>query len=155
MVCASLPGIQLTKEQNDILDTCLPPPEAGKKGQLVRVTAAAGTGKTTTLLCLALKAADQGHKGITYLTFTKAAALDGTRRVSQVLEQTGLAGRVTVDARTLHSCAARALNDYRRDQDPDVDFGDKIWSDKRLESEKYSWQVYRRVDDTKRRAQKI
>ena len=132
----TLPGINLTKEQNDILGTCKPPLTQGK-GHLVRVTAAAGTGKTTTLLCLALRAVEKGHRTITYLTFTKAAAKDGTRRLNEALSQAGLAaGAVVIDARTLHSCAARALHEYRRTQDPSsaADRSSKIWSDKKLKS---------------------
>ncbi|CAB9498481.1 expressed unknown protein [Seminavis robusta] len=132
MMSHQLPGIDLTREQTDILDTCQPPPTNGSKGQLVRVTAAAGTGKTTTLLSLALRAVEKGHTHITYLTFTKAAALDGTKRLSKTLATGSLAGRVIVDARTLHSCASQALNQHRRNKDPNVDLGQRIWSDKKV-----------------------
>ncbi|KAL3926792.1 MAG: hypothetical protein SGBAC_013335, partial [Bacillariaceae sp.] len=133
---AHLPGIQLTKEQDDILNTCKSPLSTGSsaKGQLVRVTAAAGTGKTTTLLCLALRAVEKGHRSITYLTFTKAAAMDGTRRLCEALDHSGLIahGRVKIDARTLHSSASQALNQHRQAEDPSADFGNKVWSDKKL-----------------------
>lgn len=133
---AHLPGIQLTKEQDDILNTCKSPLSTGSsaKGQLVRVTAAAGTGKTTTLLCLALRAVEKGHRSITYLTFTKAAAMDGTRRLFEALDHSGLFadGRVKIDARTLHSSASRALNQHCQAEDPCADFGNKVWSDKKL-----------------------
>jgi len=137
MTGTHLCGIQLTSEQNEILDTCKPPPTEGI-GHLVRVTAAAGTGKTTTLLCLALRAAELGHQNITYLTFTKAAALDGMKRLSKALEESTLAGKVAIDARTLHSCAFRALEQHQRDhQKPHTSNGlsggrGKVWSDKKL-----------------------
>jgi superfamily I DNA/RNA helicase len=104
-------GVDLTEEQQAILDTCPTPDyrtESGK-GQLTRITAAAGTGKTTTLLALALQGVRQGHKHITYLTFTKAAAGDGQQRLQRALSQAGLSSNVVIDARTLHSCAHRAL----------------------------------------------
>ena len=131
MVLVKLPGIDLTEEQEAILETCQPPLQHGK-GQLVRVTAAAGTGKTTSLLSLALQAAELGHTKITYLTFTKAAALDGTRRLSAALGNAGLLGKVTIDARTLHSCAFNQLVKYQSTKDPDADITNKIWSEKKV-----------------------
>jgi superfamily I DNA/RNA helicase len=105
-------GVHLTAEQQAILDTCPTPDyrtESGK-GQLTRITAAAGTGKTTTLLALALQGARQGHVHITYLTFTKASARDGQQRLREALSQAGLSlNVVSADACTLHSCARRAL----------------------------------------------
>jgi superfamily I DNA/RNA helicase len=103
-------GVDLTEEQKAILDTCQTPDhrtESGK-GQLVRVTAAAGTGKTTTLLALALQGAQKGHAHITYLSFTNVSASDGRQRLQEALEKEGILN-VVVDARTLHSCAQRAL----------------------------------------------
>jgi superfamily I DNA/RNA helicase len=104
-------GVDLTEEQQAILDTCPTPDyrtESGK-GQLTRITAAAGTGKTTTLLALALQGARQGHVHITYLTFTKAAVTDGQQRIQEALSQAGLSSNVVIDARTLHSCAQGGL----------------------------------------------
>jgi flagellar biosynthesis GTPase FlhF len=72
------PTVKLTVEQLAILESCPPPILIpAKKGQLIRVTAAAGSGKTTTLIHLALKAYERGHRSITYLTFGCAAAKDG------------------------------------------------------------------------------
>jgi superfamily I DNA/RNA helicase len=106
--------VHLAEEQQAILDTCPTPDhrtESGK-GQLTRITAAAGTGKTTTLLALALQGARQGHVHITYLAFTKAAIRDGQQRLQEVLSQAGqgLSSNVVfADAHTLHSFARRAL----------------------------------------------
>ena len=133
MSLVSLPGITLTEEQKAILETCQPPLQHGK-GQLVRVTAAAGTGKTTSLLALALQAAHLGHNHITYLTFTKAAALDGTRRLSAALANAGLLGKVIIDAKTLHSCALKELVKYESTKNPDVITSNKIWSEKKVKN---------------------
>jgi superfamily I DNA/RNA helicase len=144
----TLPGITLTKEQTDILDTC-PPPFAlvrAGKGKMVRVTAAAGTGKTTTLLHLALRAMQLGHQKITYLTFTRAAATDGSKRLYEAINSLGRAGFVTVDARTLHSFATTALNDHRKAQNPHADTGNKIWSDKKVQNW-ISDKLDREIDD--------
>eukprot|EP00804_Cyclotella_cryptica_P010000 CCRYP_015421-RG/>CCRYP_015421-RG protein AED:0.50 eAED:0.50 QI:0/0/0/0.5/1/1/2/0/264 len=47
-----------------------------QQGYMVRVTAAAGTGKTTTLLHLAIRCLDLGHTNVTYVTFSRASAAD-------------------------------------------------------------------------------
>lgn len=131
-----LPGITLTKEQQAIIETCQPPIASSGKGQLIRVTAAAGTGKTTSLLSLALRAANLGHRRITYLTFTKAAAQDGTQRLSKALENAGLLGKVIVDARTLHSCAFHQITKHQSTdastatQQPGTI--NQIWSEKKM-----------------------
>jgi superfamily I DNA/RNA helicase len=99
----------LTKEQGAIVDACpLPPADSKQPGQLTRITAAAGTGKTTTLLALADRAAELGHSHITYVTFTNAAALYGKKRLAAALQR----GRPlpTIEASTLHSCAHRLLH---------------------------------------------
>ena len=121
----------MTAEQRAILDSCPPPSSASRRnnsnssssssnttttttnGQLTRITAAAGAGKTTTLLHLALKGFELGHTDITYLTFTNAAAQDGSRRLHERLmqqQQQAAAARCHIDARTLHSCAKKQLN---------------------------------------------
>lgn len=140
----SLPGVpSLTEEQLAILETCPPSrpleqqvarrPQNNsddgirrqlfqQKGQLTRITAAAGSGKTTTLLALALHAAKLGHSHLTYVTFTNAAASDGKERLNRVLAQEAEAAAAVgnpqaapttvIDARTLHSCAHRLLQDH-------------------------------------------
>jgi superfamily I DNA/RNA helicase len=129
-------GVDLTEEQQAILDTCPTPDyrtESGK-GQLTRITAAAGTGKTTTLLALALQGARKGHKHITYLTFTKAAAGDGKQRLQRALSHAGLSSNVVVDARTLHSCAHRALVPPVGQHLPDSETQQPILEEKEVKS---------------------
>lgn len=124
--------VDLTEEQQAILDTCPTPDyrtEAGK-GQLTRITAAAGTGKTTTLLALALKGARQGHKHITYLTFTKAAVADGQQRLQKALSQSGLSSNVVIEARTLHACAVKALKPFYGHNLPDSETRPLILAEK-------------------------
>jgi superfamily I DNA/RNA helicase len=107
-------SIRLSPEQEAILATAEPPTASSSK--LVRITAAAGTGKTTTLLHLAEKCAQLGHSHLTYITFNKSAAADGRAR----LEQTLLGGgkyRIRFEARTLHSCAMMLLSHARGEDD--------------------------------------
>jgi len=168
----SLPGVpSLTEEQLAILETCPPfriRPEQHnnngdgsrelflqQKGQLTRITAAAGSGKTTTLLALALHAAKLGHSHLTYVTFTNAAAADGKERLNRVLAQEAEAAAgnqhaaptTVIDARTLHSCAHRLLQDHLNQErarelalqrrgrpaaDAVVEEPRKIWSEKSI-----------------------
>jgi superfamily I DNA/RNA helicase len=79
----------------------------------VRITAGAGAGKTTTVLQVASNAARLGHSHITYVTFAKAAAADGARRIQEALS--GLPNPPTVEARTLHSCAMKLLSNERKE----------------------------------------
>jgi hypothetical protein len=161
----SLPGIELTQEQLQIIDTLGPPPpqllppliDAAtskdhrnqkndtnnnySKPKLIRITAAAGTGKTTTLLSIALRAVELGYTEITYLTFTASAARDGEERMRRALQQqreqkeapiTSSSSSVQINACTLHACAHRLLSsssslsqtkDRKRTSPP------KLWSD--------------------------
>jgi len=123
-----------THEQRTIIESC---PEASKtsKGQLVRVTAAAGTGKTSTLLGLAVEAAKKGFDEITYVTFNKAAATDGASRIQSTLEDQEFEKPVQVEARTIHSAAYRALRNET--QSEDEDFEVTLWGDKQLK--KWIW----------------
>jgi superfamily I DNA/RNA helicase len=82
-------------------------------GQLVRVTAAAGAGKTTVLEELALEGIQLGHRHIAYVTFSKAAAKNGKHRLLRKLTQRGI-HNVVIDAMTLHSCAQRVLKSHFR-----------------------------------------
>jgi ATP:corrinoid adenosyltransferase len=79
----------------------------------VRITAGAGAGKTTTILQVAAKAARLGHSHITYVTFAKAAAADGARRIQEALSD--FPNPPTIEARTLHSCAMKLLSDERKE----------------------------------------
>lgn len=60
-----LPGANdLTVEQKAVVEACPPPSSSNAGGKLIRVTAAAGAGKTTVLLALALQAVKRGHSHI-------------------------------------------------------------------------------------------
>ena len=113
-----------TEEQEKIYATLRPPGEDDlKKKHIVRVTAGAGSGKTTTILQLAVRATDLGHTHITYVTFNKAAADDGRRRVEKALKEHDDQNHnkrrstpVIIEARTLHSCAMRLLSASRKNK---------------------------------------
>lgn len=94
-------AISLTPEQQCIIDTAQPPRPVGDNsfGKIVRVTAAAGSGKTTVLINLARVLHACGHTNIVYLSFSKASAEDARQRIQN------LAGDIKIDARTIHSCA--------------------------------------------------
>ena len=69
-------GVTLSEEQYQIVAMARPPSthtESKKQRHLVRITAAAGTGKTTTLIRLALRCIELGHDHLTYVTFSKAS----------------------------------------------------------------------------------
>ena len=98
----SVPGVTQSQEK-----------EQQQPGYIVRVTAAAGTGKTTTLLHLALRCMDLGHRDLTYVTFTKASALDAKERIQ------AMNGGKTINASTLHSCVLGLLNNKPMGSDYD------------------------------------
>ena len=79
---------------------------------MIRVNAAAGTGKTTTLVHLATRCIDLGHKSLTYVTYNKAAATDAQQRMEASLDKDR---RHCVSAGTLHSCAMRLLLDEQEE----------------------------------------
>jgi superfamily I DNA/RNA helicase len=97
---------RLSPQQRAIVEAAEPPGPSGSRPSSgpIRVTAAAGTGKTTTLESLAVKLHLLGHTSIAYATFNKAAAADAIRRFKEL-------GDFTVDARTIDSFAARALRE--------------------------------------------
>jgi hypothetical protein len=108
---------RLTKEQIHILRTCNSP---SAKPIIVRVTAAAGTGKTSTIVALAELAANLGHKRIIYVTFNKAAATDAQDRLQHVPQ---------VRTKTFHSLAHRdipLLSDSKVREFVDKKFGKNI-----------------------------
>ena len=126
----------------------------GGGGMIVRVTASAGSGKTTTLLQLAVHAAKScNHQRINYATFTTAAAKDGKERMMKALADASLSSSTTttaasssktpptpavIEARTLHSFAYRLLEDYRQSKQKDDGDGRKsspprMWSEKKLQ----------------------
>ena len=126
-----IPGFPpLTEEQQAILATCPPPRHTGppSRGQLTRITAAAGAGKTTTLLALAVRAAEQGHTHLSYVTFTRAAASDGRGRLRTALRHQPK--NPTIDARTMHSFARQLL----QQELPDGTTTNNPWSDKQIKT---------------------
>ena len=87
---------------------------------IVRVTAAAGTGKTTTLLHLALRCIDLGHTEVTYVTYSKASAVDAQTRIQALLPDDK---KSCIDASTLHSCAMRILSNLPLESELDEERG--------------------------------
>ena len=125
-----------TEEQELIYSCCRAPtrresPDELEKPSVVRITAGAGTGKTTTILNLASKAAEKGHTYITYVTFSKAAAADGQQRIGASLARMTIPP--IVDARTLHSCAMKLLGEQRKEEDTEEQLEAKIWDQSRME----------------------
>jgi len=141
--------VQLTKEQQSILKTCEPPTTNNKKKKkrrpkIVRITASAGSGKTTTLLQLAAHAVTKcHHEQINYATFTTAAAKDGKERMIQALlakQRNGQQPAPRIRARTLHSFAYRLLEDHRNRSNSQSNNNNtfssqppRMWSDKKLQ----------------------
>lgn len=79
-------------------------------------------------LALALRAYEQGHREITYLTFSKASARDGRNRILRAFAAEGLLGAVQVHASTIHSCAYGRLRDTQEGDMPQP----RLWDDHRL-----------------------
>jgi len=94
-----------------------------KQHPMVRVNAAAGTGKTTTLLHLATRCIDLGHPNLTYVTYTRASAKDAQERMRAVLYNEH--HQHCVNASTLHSCAMRLLQAELWQHGPDEEFGEE------------------------------
>lgn len=70
-----------TEEQRCILDFCCQS-DIPRDGRVMRITAGAGSGKTTTLEGIGEKMAKRGHKGqIYYLTFNRSSAADAQKRL--------------------------------------------------------------------------
>lgn len=129
----TIDGVTLSEEQYQIVAMARPPStceESKKQRHLVRVTAAAGTGKTTTLIRLALRCIELGHDHLTYVTFSKASADDAKRRVEAALSSSLRAGQrrnryPIIHASTLHSCAQQ-LNNEARAEEADAVPGSKL-----------------------------
>ena len=90
--------MELTAEQQAIVDTCVEPHQLGPYGKLVRVIAGAGTGKTTVCKAVADKLLELGHTNIDYVVFNKAAATEAQAKFNY-----------RVSCATLHSYAFRLL----------------------------------------------
>jgi len=123
--------MQLSEQQKIILASAKPP-GTEKDRYLVRVTAAAGTGKTTTLLALAEQCAKVGHSHICYVTFSKSATKDGDARMRERLA--GLAVQPTLEVKTLHACAMSLLCKSRGEEQDGIDMEAKLYTDEDIQS---------------------
>lgn len=88
----------LTIQQREIIAHAAPPEI--KQKRILRITAGAGTGKTTTLIEYAKKLSLKGHRDILYLTFNKSSQRDAELRFNRT-------SYVTV--KTLHSQAFQCI----------------------------------------------
>ena len=102
-------AIHLTEEQIAIVNLAKPP--GLKRGEIIRVRAAAGTGKTTTLQQIVSSLASFGHTRISYVTFNKSAAMDAERRFSK--DPTILHMKAMCDCKTTHSAAFGSWMSYK------------------------------------------
>ena len=80
-----------------------------QRGIVVRCSAAAGTGKTTTLMNVVVELVSKGHRKIKYVTFNKSAAADAERR----FKSSDIIQRVNADicCSTTHSAAFKTWSD--------------------------------------------
>ena len=116
IMSARPPSTNISGEEGDdnILFDPLQSKRQHRHHHMIRVNAAAGTGKTTTLIHLATRCIDLGHKLLTYVTYNKAAATDAQERMEASLDKDH---RRCVNASTLHSCAMRLLSDEQEEID--------------------------------------
>ena len=128
---AAAPGqVQLTEQQRAIVAAAKAPGDIPYGGDIVRVIAAAGTGKTTTIIEMAKRHLTLGNRPL-YVVFNKSAQVDAVRRFNDS----------RVEVRTMHSLAwklcgmgddpeARGRNTLRYEKDMDgfclQHFGDDI-----------------------------
>jgi superfamily I DNA/RNA helicase len=91
-------GELLTAQQLAIVNASRAPNAIPVNGEILRVTAAAGTGKTTTLVEVGKCLRVRGHHRVSYVTFNKAAAADAATRLGP-----------GVECRTIHSLAFHLL----------------------------------------------
>ena len=104
-------GRMLTRQQRAIVNLAKSPDDipAGwgdVNGELIRVTAAAGTGKTTTMEAVAERLLELGHPMVMYVTFTREQKKDAEARFAKALGEK-YPGRVHV--KTLHGLAGELL----------------------------------------------
>ena len=110
---SQFPG--LTEQQRAIVNLAKAPDDipfprrpSYLNGEIIRVTAAAGTGKTKTLEAVAVRLLELGHEKVTYLTFNREQKVDAEERFRKALEERGIEpGKVQV--RTLHGLAGELL----------------------------------------------
>jgi len=76
--------VTYSSEQKAIIDLASPP-NAKETYPIVRVTAAAGTGKTTTLMGYSDRLIELQHNRITYVTFSKSAVVDASKRLNPII----------------------------------------------------------------------
>jgi len=116
IMSARPPPTNISGEEGDdnISKNLFDPQSKHRHHHMIRVNAAAGTGKTTTLIHLATRCIDLGHKSLTYVTYNKAAATDAQQRMEASLDKDC---RHCVNASTLHSCAMRLLSDEQEEID--------------------------------------
>ena len=97
-----------TPEQRAILSAVTSGPRRiphHEKGRVVRITAAAGTGKTTTLEMLAAKLVGLGHK-VLYLVYNKVAQEEANSRFQRSIPRDR---RNAIECLTMHAMAFRML----------------------------------------------
>lgn len=82
------------------------------KGELVRIIAGAGTGKTTTLKLLSEQLLKGQNMKILYLVFNKQAQADANDRFKN------LSGTGTIDCKTMHGAALQGLQKISSDDRP-------------------------------------
>eukprot|EP01043_Picozoa_sp_COSAG02_P057325 COSAG02_NODE_6939_length_3275_cov_3.165302_1_plen_804_part_00 len=95
-------AMQLTVEQQAVLGT-VQPPGVHPTPPIVRVSAGAGTGKTTTMEQLCRHLAAKGHRHGSYLVFGKAAQLDAEKRIRRAEGTADLPSGLQVT--TVDACA--------------------------------------------------
>jgi F-box protein 18 (helicase) len=79
------------------------------KGKVVRVTAAAGTGKTTTLEMASIELLKQGHR-VLYLVFNKAAQEEAYERIRSHIIQQGYGALISnIKCSTMHAVALQKV----------------------------------------------
>ena len=117
-------GRELTEQQRAIVERARRPSGGSGRGCITRVTAAAGTGKTTTLEALSRRLRGLGHRRVAYATFNRSAARDALARLERADAGAGSVGGV-VDARTAHSAALACVKEkHNCGVDSDLKLGD-------------------------------
>ena len=108
-------GRMLTRQQRAIVNLAKEPrliPERTTlngeivNGEIIRVTAAAGTGKTFTMEAVAERLLELGHKKVMYVTFTRAQKKDAEARFRKALGERYPGG---VEVKTLHALAGELI----------------------------------------------
>ena len=116
----------MTEEQRAVVD-CAKPPDTKPVPAAVRVTAGAGTGKTTVLEEVVAKLGRLGHKRGQYVAFGSAAAGDATARMTKggALPLGGGLSSGTADS-CARRCLKEAVGDDPAEPMPDSEFKKKV-----------------------------